>query len=205
MASCFITAWLREIRVGLPSLGRGQGHVTSTELQLCFCCFRKMAQCANCNLHCSDYLCRHCERHQRCVNCQRYLPTCCYSEGGKQCLACTKKPQTRSSVSNIVNEVCILTVHGTESFDALVSSNTGIIDAIVKDYQRHYLRAPGRGRTATHTSIFYYARTRRGPTQHLDLHCVAAELSGQTDQCNARGNGFVLDRIAKFVLCDSQY
>lgn len=128
-----------------------------------------MAQCANCNLHCSDYLCRHCEGHQRCVNCQRYLPTCCYSEGSKQCLAGTKKPLTRSSVSNIVNEVSIPTVHGTESFDAFVSSDTGIIDVIVKDYQRHYLRAPRRGRTATHTSIFYYARTRHGPHTTLRL------------------------------------
>ena len=77
--------------------------------------------------------------HVQCVNSRRYLPSHCYSDTSKQCLACTRKlAQTRSSVRNIVNEISILTARGTESFDSFVTMNSGVIQAFVEDYRRNY-------------------------------------------------------------------
>jgi len=42
-------------------------------------------------------------------------------------------------------------------------------------------------------------------TQQLDLQRVASNLSAQVDHWNARGRGFILDHITKFMLCISQY
>ena len=96
-------------------------------------------RCVNCSLQCDDYLCRHCEDHVQCVNCRRYLPSHCYSNASKQCLACVRKlAQTRSSVRNIVNEISIPTARGTESFDSFVVTNSGVIQALVEDYQRNH-------------------------------------------------------------------
>ena len=65
-------------------------------------------QCTNCNLLCSGYLSQHCDGHKQCVVCRRSLPAYCYSGNGEQCDTCARKlPQTRSSVSNIVNKVSI--------------------------------------------------------------------------------------------------
>jgi len=106
-------------------------------------------RCVNCTLHCDDHLCLHCKDHVQCVNCRRYLPNYCYSDGSsKQCLACTKKViQTRSRVRNIVNEVNIPTARGTESFDSFVTTNSGLINAFVKDYRRNY------GSTRVHVRV----------------------------------------------------
>jgi len=46
--------------------------------------------------------------------------------------------QRRASVANIVNEVTIPTVRGINSFDAFVSDNSGVIGAVLGDYQRQY-------------------------------------------------------------------
>jgi len=43
------------------------------------------------------------------------------------------------------------------------------------------------------------------PTQQLDLQRVASDFSAQGDHWNARGSGFILGRITKFMLCISQY
>jgi len=97
-------------------------------------------RCVTCSLRCDDYLCRHCEDHVQCVNCQRNLPHHCYSDDScKQCLACVRKlAQTHSSVRNIVNEITIPTVRDVQSFDAFVTSNSGVIQAFVEDYRRNY-------------------------------------------------------------------
>ena len=42
-------------------------------------------------------------------------------------------------------------------------------------------------------------------TQNLDLQAVAADLTSKMDHWNARGSGFILDRITKFVLSITQY
>jgi len=42
-------------------------------------------------------------------------------------------------------------------------------------------------------------------TQHLDLQEVAGHLSKQLDDFNRRGSGFVLEHIAKFTICITQY
>ena len=42
-------------------------------------------------------------------------------------------------------------------------------------------------------------------TQNICLDTVAADVSGQVEHWNARGSGFVLDRITKFVGVISQY
>jgi len=99
-----------------------------------------VGRCVNCTLRCNGYLCRHCEDHVQCVNCQRYLPQHCYSDVScKQRLACVRKlAHTRSSVRNIVNEINIPTVRNVQSFDAFVTSNSGVIQAFVEDYQRNY-------------------------------------------------------------------
>ena len=39
---------------------------------------------------------------------------------------------------NIVNEVNIPTARDRESFDSLVTSNSGLVNAFVEDYQRNY-------------------------------------------------------------------
>ena len=53
-------------------------------------------------------VCQHCGGHQQCVVGLRSLPAYCYSGYGELCDTCARKlPQTRSSVSNIVNEVSI--------------------------------------------------------------------------------------------------
>jgi len=41
-------------------------------------------------------------------------------------------------VRNIVNEISILIVRGTESFDSFVTMNSGVIQAFVEDYRRNY-------------------------------------------------------------------
>jgi len=46
--------------------------------------------------------------------------------------------QRRASVANIVNEVTIPTVQGINSFDAFVFVNSGVIGAVMDDYQRQY-------------------------------------------------------------------
>ena len=96
-------------------------------------------RCVNCTLRCDGYLCRHCKDHIQCVNCCRYLPSHCYSDASKRCLACTRKlAHTRSSVRNIMNEISIPTARGTESFDSFVTTNSGVIQAFVQDYRRNY-------------------------------------------------------------------
>ena len=175
-------------------------------------------RCVNCTLRCDGYLCRHCKDHVQCVNCRRYMPVYCYSDTSKQCLTCTKKlAYTRSCVRNIVNEVNIPTARGTESFDSFVTTNRGVIQAFVEDYRRNY------GSIRVHVSVdaiftrevedgvqriaayFSTAVQDIDSSQQFDLQSVAADLSAQADHWNSRGSGFVLERIAKFVLCISNY
>jgi len=42
-------------------------------------------------------------------------------------------------------------------------------------------------------------------TQQLDLQSIATDLSSKADHWNARGSGYVLDRITKFVICITKY
>ena len=44
----------------------------------------------------------------------------------------------RASLGNIVHEASMPTVRGINSFDAFVSTNSGIIGALLDDYQRQY-------------------------------------------------------------------
>jgi len=46
--------------------------------------------------------------------------------------------QHRASIGNIVNEVSIPAVRGIDSFDAFVCNNSGVIGAVLGDYQRQY-------------------------------------------------------------------
>ena len=96
--------------------------------------------CTNCNLPSSTPLCHRCQSNQECDCCHRHLPSHCFSNSNR-CNTCTKKQsqtQRRASVANIVNEVTILTVRGINSFDAFVSDNSGVIGAVMDDYQRQY-------------------------------------------------------------------
>jgi len=120
-------------------------------------------------------------------------------------------------VRNIVNEVNIPTARGTESFDSFVTTNRGVIQAFVEDYRRNY------GSIRVHVSVdaiftrevedgvqriaayFSTAVQDIDSSQQFDLQSVAADLSAQADHWNSRGSGFVLERIAKFVLCISNY
>ena len=43
------------------------------------------------------------------------------------------------------------------------------------------------------------------PKQQLNLRRVASDHSAQDDHLNARGSGFILDLITKFILCIFQY
>ena len=108
-------------------------------------------------------------------------------------IANANKPQTRSSVLNIVNEVSIPTVRGTQSFDAFVASNARVIDAIVNDCQRQNGSIPihvpvddiftldveeGQQRVPAYFTTRVHDVD---PTQHLDLQCVASDLFAQVD------------------------
>ena len=42
-------------------------------------------------------------------------------------------------------------------------------------------------------------------TQDLDLQAVTADLTSKMEHWNARGSGFILDRITKFVISITQY
>jgi len=97
-------------------------------------------RCINCNLPSATPLCLRCLANQQCVLCHRHLRSHFYSNNFNQCNACTKKQQTqhRASVGNIVNEVIIPAVRGIDSFDAFVSNNSGVIGAVLGDYQRQY-------------------------------------------------------------------
>jgi len=46
--------------------------------------------------------------------------------------------QHRASIGNIINEVSIPTVRGIQSFDSYLSDNSGVIHALLDDYQRQY-------------------------------------------------------------------
>jgi len=108
-------------------------------------------------------------------------------------IANANKPQTCSSVLNIVNEVSIPTVRGTQSFDAFVASTAGVTDAIVNDCQRQYGSIPIHVRVddiftrddeegQQRVPAYFTSRVHDvDPTQHLDLQCVAADLSAQVD------------------------
>jgi len=130
----------------------------------------------------------------------------------------TKKlSETRSSVRNIVNEVSLPTVHGVQSFDAFVTSNSGLINAFVEDYQRNY----GSVRLHVRVDAIFTRDVEDGqqripayfstrvhdvdPTQQFDLHSVDTDLSAQADHWNSRGSSFVLDRTTEFIFCISKY
>jgi len=120
-------------------------------------------------------------------------------------------------VRNIVNEVNIPTARGTESFDSFVTTNRGVIQAFVEDYRRNY----GSIRVHVRVDAIFTREVEDGvqriaayfstavqdidSSQQFDLQSVAADLSAQADHWNSRGSGFVLERIAKFVLCISKY
>ena len=178
---------------------------------------RSCSHCTNCGVPSASRLCQHCEKNRKCITCHRHLPAYCFSIDATQCQACSKRPQHRVSVSNIVNEVTIPTDRGTESFDAFVSRNGSVIDDIVDDYRRRY----GSIRVQIRTDNIFVRDAENGqqripayfathiydvdPSQDLDLQSVAADLSAQADNWNARGSGFTLDRITKFVICISKY
>jgi len=42
-------------------------------------------------------------------------------------------------------------------------------------------------------------------TQQLDLQAITTDLTTKTDHWNARGSGYILERITKFVICITQY
>jgi len=116
-----------------------------------------------------------------------------------------------------VNEVNIPTARGTESLDSFVTTNSGLINALVEDYRRNY----GSIRVHVRVDAIFTKEVEDGRqiipayfstavqdidcAQQLDLQSVAADLSAQADHWNSRGSGFVLERIAKFVLCISKY
>jgi len=116
-----------------------------------------------------------------------------------------------------VNKVNIPTARGTESFDSFVTTNSGLINALVEDYRRNY----GSIRVHVRVDAIFTREVEDGRqripayfstavqdidcAQQLDLQSVAADLSAQADHWNSRGSGFVLKRIAKFVLCISKY
>ena len=103
--------------------------------EMCTC-----GRCINCNLPSTTPLCPRCLANQQCTCCHRHLPSHSFTNNSNQCNACLKKQQTQrhASVANIVNEVTIPTVHGINSFDAFVSVNSGVIAAVMDDYQRQY-------------------------------------------------------------------
>jgi len=97
--------------------------------------------CFNCDLPSATPLCPRCLPNQQCVCCHRHLPSHCYTNNSNHCNACTKKltnTQHRASIGNIVNEVSIPTVRGIQSFDSYLSDNSGVIHALLDDYQRQY-------------------------------------------------------------------
>jgi len=116
-----------------------------------------------------------------------------------------------------VNKVNIPTARGTESFDSFVTTNSGLINALVEDYRRNY----GSIRVHVRVDAIFTREVEDGRqripayfstavqdidcAQQLDLQSVAADLSVQADHWNSRGSGFVLKRIATFVLCISKY
>jgi len=117
-----------------------------------------------------------------------------------------------------VNEISIPTARGRESFDSFVTTNSGVIQAFVEDYQRQYgsmrihvradaifTREVECGLLQRIPAFFCSAVQDVNSTQQIDLQHVAADLSAQAEHWNSRGSGFVLECIVKFVLCISKY
>jgi len=91
------------------------------------------------------------------------------------------------------------------------------MDDVIPDYQRQY----GSIRVHVRVDAIFTSDVEEGQqrvaayfstrvhdvdtTQQLDLQRVACDLSAQADHWNARGSGFILNRITKFMLCISQY
>jgi len=108
-------------------------------------------------------------------------------------------------------------VRDVQSFDAFVTSNSGVIQAFVEDYRRNY----GSVRLHVRVDAIFTREVESGLLQEfrpfssavqgidciqqLDLQSVAADLSAQAGHWNSRGSGFVLECITKFVLCISKY
>ena len=111
----------------------------------------------------------------------------------------------------------IPTVRGTQSLDAFVASNAGVMEAVICDYQRQY----GSIRVHAQVDAVFTRDIEKGqqrvpayfstrvhyvdPTQQLDLQDVVADLSAQAGHWNARSSGFILEHITKFILCVTQY
>ena len=97
--------------------------------------------CTNCGVLSSIPLCPRCQSLQQCVTCYRRLPSSCFNRNSDRCQACTKrndKPQHRTSIANVVNEVTIPTARSTQSFDAYIRDNDAVISNILDDYRRQY-------------------------------------------------------------------
>ena len=124
-------------------------------------------RCINCGLPSASPLCPRCQANQQCVCCQRHLPSHSYSNNSNQCNACTKKQQIRhrASIGNIVNEITIPTVRGIQSFDAFVSDNSGVIGAVMDDFQRQY-------RYVRETSNFLSLSVYRSRIDKVTKFCV---------------------------------
>ena len=177
--------------------------------------------CTNCGVQSSGSICTRCHSLPRCVACHRYLPPACFPPDSLLCQACynkQEKPYVRATERNIVTEVTFPTARATQSFDSFLSHNNGVINNIIDDYRRQYRSI----RVHFRADAIFVRQTeddqqQRIPayfstpvydvddTQNICLDTVAADLSGQVEHWNARGSGFVLDRITKFVGVISQY
>jgi len=169
--------------------------------------------CTNCGGPSSGSICTRCHGHSlpRCVACHRHLPPACFPPDSPLCQACCnkqEKPDVRANERNIVTEVTIPTTQATQSFEAFLTHNVGVINDIIDDYRRQYrsirvhfradaifVRHAEDGQQQRIPAYFSTPVYDVDDTQNICLQSVAADLSGQVEHWNARGSGFVLDRI----------
>jgi len=85
--------------------------------------------------------CTRCHSLPRCVVCHRHLPATCFPPDSPLCQACfnkQEKPLVRASERNVVTEVTIPTARATQSLEAFLNYNDGVINNIIDDYRRQY-------------------------------------------------------------------
>ena len=87
--------------------------------------------CTNCGVSSSGSICARCHSLPRCIACHRHLPPQCFPPDNPLCQACCnkqEKPHVRASERNIVTEVTIPSARATQSFEAFLNYNAGVIN-----------------------------------------------------------------------------
>ena len=180
--------------------------------------------CVNCRVPVSESpLCSRCLNLPRCKVCKRHLPENCFVQSDL-CHVCDRKRKSirhTHAVDDVIAEVSLdINTDVDQSFDSYVQRNEGTISDVITSQQNGH----GSIRVVIRTTVefsrhlseeqddlqlvsgYFTSMPQLVAAGHgFDIHQLLAELNAAVEGFNARGSGFIFNRLLEFTIVVTQF